>query len=321
MILEYIFLNDSNLEKLKAYKYNYKVESKGKVTREINATISLNKTDKTNHWIMRIELIGKNPKESAMHLSKINEDLVQYNPIVLENESAAYFNRQLYPLVNSFERYLRQFLYLKTNLSGDLKSTKTLEGLEKMTFEQIYNLLFVDQKFCSAAQSFTANKKYSKKELIAKLQEFKETCLWDTIVEQNVLTMIKDDFLKLKDYRNDIMHAHNINYKTFNEAHTLFTKANIQLIAEINALSLHPDPNANSDLIVNALYNGIDLIHNGLENLKHIYSGFYDSINQLYNIQINQELKNALESLVRVIGIDQKALEESERKVKDDSDD
>ena len=85
--------------------------------------------------------------------------------------------------------------------------------------------------------------------------------------------------------------------------------------------SLNPDPNANSDLIVNALYNGIDLIHNGLENLKHIYSGFYDSINQLYNIQINQELKNVLESLVGVIGIDQKALEESERKVKDDSDD
>ena len=321
MILEYLFLDDTSFEKLKAFKYNHKVESKGKVTREITAAISFNKSNETNHWIMRIELNGKNSRESAKHLSKINESIMQYKPIVLENESSAYFNQQLYPLVNFFERNLRRFLYLKTNLSKENITNQAIGDLEKMTFEQIYKLLFVDQNFCKAAQSYTKNNNYSRNELIAKLQQFKENTMWDAIVEPNVLLLIKEDFLILKDYRNDIMHAHNIDYETYKNALKLYTKANIQLLAQVESLLVDTKPSNSSDLLVNAIYYYFGQIGETLDGIKHFVSNFYHVYSELSNISMNPEIKQAINNFLQLSNLDQNEPEESEHKDEDDLDD
>ena len=59
--------------------------------------------------------------EDAIKLSKINEELKHRNPIVLLNEASDYFIKELFPLVNRFERLLRKTLYLYDALLGDKK--------------------------------------------------------------------------------------------------------------------------------------------------------------------------------------------------------
>ena len=293
MILEYLFLDNEYKEELESYSYRYDVKNKGEVTRRIEAIVTMNEFSGTEHWTLKIEVNGNDSMESAKHLSKINDNIIKYNPIVLENESSAYFNRLLYPLVNYFERNLRKFLYLKSNLSPNQKTKQVIENLERLTFEQIYIKLFVDNRFCKAAHSYTEKTNYSRLELIEKLKSFDENTLWDTIVEPTILTLIKEDFLKMKDYRNDIMHAHNISYETYTSAKKIFSSANIQLLAEIENLLKYPNDTEKSNALVNALDSTLNeettnIFKQALENS----SNFIDILNMQ-----KEKWKNTEESL------------------------
>ena len=68
-----------------------------------------------------------------------------------------------------------------------------------------------------------------------------EHTIWDKIVNDDNLSIIKKNFLKIKDYRNDVMHAHNISYENFNKAKLLFEKVNSKLEEENNKMVEFPE--------------------------------------------------------------------------------
>lgn len=289
MILEYLFLDNTHKDKLENYSYHYDVKNNGEITRTIDATVKIHNFENSDHWIIKIEIDGAS-EEVAKHLSKINDDIISYHPIVLKNESSAYFNKQLYPYVNSFERELRRFLYLKSNLSSNKKAKQVIENLEKLTFEKIYIRLFVDNDFCKAVHSYSEKPIFSRSELIDKINQFNEKTVWDTIVEPNVLSLIKEDFLKLKDYRNDVMHAHNISYEQYKEIKKLYTKVNIQLLAQIEMLLNFDEQSEMSDMFVETLYEKLETAHDNFSKIEEMVKKFAATSEKISSIEINPNI-------------------------------
>lgn len=232
MILEYLFNDEACCEDIENFINKLDVFNDG--SHKIAPKLEITKVKNTNCLIIEISIEG-NSLKLAKYLSKVNEKVIEYNPTVLINESSARFNLDLYPLVNMFERKLRTMLYLK---SVDDECTETIKGLESSTFEKIYELLFTDKTFIENMRKIVndKNRSSSRAFYIKQIEALEETTKWNLVVKSANLNFIRDNFLEIIDFRNDVMHAHNITYKQYYEAKKMFTLANIALEKEIKLL-------------------------------------------------------------------------------------
>ena len=219
---------------------------------------------------------------AARALSEINDYVLQFNPVVLTNDSSAYFNKILYPLANQFERELRRFLYIKNALyTGDAPSGKVIADLEKKTFGEIYDTLFVDAEFCKSVKSSVGKaSNFSRDELIKRIKNIKESTTWDIVIGNETLKYVKENFLNIKDFRNDIMHAHNISYEQFRNIKNVFETANSLILIELNALIKSPE-SVSLEEIVTALYEKMEGFKELAENVN---TGTYKLVELFSNL-------------------------------------
>ncbi len=233
MILHYLASSDQTdqinelVTRLPAYKHDGKEEI---------VHFELEPVQNSNKMIVQFSLDGKS-LPLARFMDKIN-DLVQnaFQLTVLINESSARFNLELYPLINEFERKLRTMLYLKCAGNPD---SDVVDKLESMTFEKIYELLFTDKDFVNQMKQITHDKTgriSSQAYYLREIGKIEEHTKWDKIVNSANLDFIKENFLTIIDYRNDVMHAHNISYEMFHKAKQMFTFSIVDLEKEIRIL-------------------------------------------------------------------------------------
>lgn len=205
-------------------------------------------------------------ESSAKKLSEINDKIIEkYNPTILSNESSAYFNKKLYPLFNEFERKLRKLLYLKSALSTKTKETENIKDLEGKDFGEIFTMLFTDSEFVKETKKSVNEKtwQFTKKEILDMLQEKAEHTLWENLIGKNSVPLLCSDFIKVKNFRNDVMHAHNMNTKSFNAAKSLMKKINEQLDTEIGAIIGQKE--TTTDKILNNDFN--ETLSNSIKNM------------------------------------------------------
>ena len=166
-------------------------------------------------------------------------------PTVLINESSARFNLELYPLVNKFERKLRTMIYLKNAGNSD---PDVINRLETLTFEKMYELFFTDSDFITKMRQLVNDKSRNSSQAyyLREIQALQEHTKWDAIVKSANLDIVKENFLKIIDYRNDVMHAHNISYDQYYEAKKLFTLSIVAIEKEIELLIESPEYRENS---------------------------------------------------------------------------
>ena len=227
MIQEYLFMSDQ----YKADLENLSISPK--VTKEIT-TIENSKC-----WTLLISVPGES-MEAAKILDPLNRKVCEnYRPTVLANECSAYFNKALYPIVNEFERKLRKLLYLASSLHGDENSQKVIVGLEEQELGNIFETLFSDAAFVKKAKE-TINKtlswQFTRAELMDAINKLDENRLWTLLLGDDCVETLCSSFSEIRNYRNDVMHAHNIDYEQFNKAHKLFKKVNTELDSAIGKL-------------------------------------------------------------------------------------
>lgn len=221
MIQEYLFVGDEH--KAEIEKYTYKT-----VKSEIYDI------ENSDCWIATFSLDGENEK-SANTLSVVHEYVMShFSPTVLSNGCSAYYNKALYPHFNEFERKLRKLLYLKSALSKDKKDSETIKDLESKDFGEIFTLLFSDAQFVQNVKKSVNDKtwQFTKDEILAVLQHISENTLWDKLIGENSVPSLRADFVKVKDFRNDIMHAHSMSSSSFSSAMKLIKRINEQLDVE-----------------------------------------------------------------------------------------
>ena len=296
MKLEYLFLDKNNKEEV--LSHNYTIENQAKSAQPIIVTTKDQEFSGSEKWTFLITA-NKDNEQTAKHLSNINDYIKEFNPIVLINESAEYFNKSIYPLANQFERKLRKLLSLKCSLyneneykNKELKqsSKRILKEIESMTYNSIYTHLFTDKSFISRLRDVINNKDSSREYYQTKMNDIPETVLWDVIMD-NSDNYIKNNFLLLNDYRNDVMHAHNITYSDYKLHRKAFEKAIESVDGEISKIIQYPDSADVTKMVINSLFNKIDIEKlqssiqaiNGLTSNIDIPSFDYDKIKDIIN--------------------------------------
>ena len=227
MIQEYLFTSD---------KYKADLESMvvpEKVTKEVAAI------ENSKCWTFSIS-VGGESKDAARILDPLNRQVCEkYKPTVLTNECSAYFNKALYPTVNEFERKLRKLLYLASSLRGDEKSQNVIVRLEEQDLGTIFEMLFSDAIFVKKAKESvtkTLSWQFTRAELLDALNKLDENKLWTVLLGDDCAKTLCESFSELRNYRNDVMHAHDIGYERFNAAQKLFKKVNNELDLAIGKL-------------------------------------------------------------------------------------
>lgn len=226
MIQEYLFTTD---------KYKADLESlviPEKVFKEVEDI------EDSECWTLTLS-IDSESEEAAKLLDPLNIQICEkYNPTVLSNECSVYFNKSLFPIANEFERKLRKLLYLASSLQGDNESHNVISDLEVKDLGEIFTTLFSDVNFVKGVKELVNQKtwQFTRTELLAAIEKLEENTLWATLLGNNLVKTLCKRFGELRTYRNDVMHAHNIDYNTFKTARNLFKKVNSELDLAIGKL-------------------------------------------------------------------------------------
>lgn len=225
MVQEYLFIDNEKRSEVEEYRPE-------KVTAETQGI------ENTECWIATYFVPGEN-EEGANLLSKVNEYIMSnYQPTVLSNGCAAYYNKSLFPFINEFERKLRKLLYLKSALNKGDEAAANIRDLESKDLGEIFTLLFADVQFVKDVKTIVNNKtwQFTRQELLSEIAKLSENTSWDKLIGVASVPALREEFVTVKDYRNDVMHAHDIDTKTFRASKKLFEKVNRQLDIEIGKI-------------------------------------------------------------------------------------
>ena len=140
---------------------------------------------------------------------------------IVSSESSQYFCEKIYPLIVKIETKLRYALYVSRALFEDGNvdknsfkiGQKIKKEMEETDFGEIYEAVFTDSDLQGKVKEINGQK-LTKADLIKKVESVEENTLWDQIVGANY-NYIVEHFLEIKNYRNDVMHNHLLNYKQY----------------------------------------------------------------------------------------------------------
>ena len=207
---EYLIKAEETKAKIEAYKYPDEI------------TLKIDKYGETEYWVVVIASVKEN-LTIAKKLSEIDQFIQEMDPILLTSDCSEFYNEKLYPIFNRFERKLRKLLRLASAFSPANSLEETITKLEKMDFGQLFDALFIDDHFNDEAKKCLKgfDHKFSKEELLERLSNLQEISGWDELLGREEFPELRKSYTKIRDYRNDTMHAHNINYKTYMETKSL----------------------------------------------------------------------------------------------------
>ena len=219
MIQEYFLQEPAEKDAVKAYK------PEGISKRLFSA-------DNGNCWYVQFSEDGDN-EGIAKRLSDVDEYVrAHFHVTLLDDGCSAYFNGRLYPLVSGFEYKLRKLLYLTSAINHDEKSASNIADLESQDFGQIFTLLFIDTAFMGKVKEEvkTRNREvFSKADVIAAIESIDENTLWDALLGKDSVPTLRRRFNDVREYRNDVMHSHHLNWKRFREILSLYKAINSEL--------------------------------------------------------------------------------------------
>lgn len=225
MIQEYLFIDNENRAEIEKY-------------RPEKVTVEIYEIENTACWIATYSVPGEK-EESANLLSKVNKHISdKYHPTVLTNGCATYYNKMLFPYVNEFERKLRKLLYLKSALNQGDKATANIKNLESKDLGEIFTLLFTDEQFVKNVKTTVNDRtwQFTRQEILSAIEKLSENTTWDHLIGATSVPALREKYTAVKGYRNDVMHAHDIEAKTFRDSKKLFEQVNAQLDSEIGKI-------------------------------------------------------------------------------------
>lgn len=228
MIQEYL-LQDENIKKKIS---DYKPEK---------ASIKLYQVEKGRCWYAQISVNGSN-EQAARDLSDIDMYVQEHFAVtLLRSDCSAYFTDKLYPLLSSFERTLRKLLYIFSAINNDDESAKNIKELEKKTIGQIFTMLFIDDAFVSSIKDSIkgANRDiFSKDNILKLISSVDEKTVWDSLMGDDISPTLRKNFQEVRSIRNNVMHAHNINWNEYENSRKLLRKIIKEMDAVLDDVSI-----------------------------------------------------------------------------------
>jgi hypothetical protein len=202
MKIEYLYLDDS----YKKILQDYKIED-------------YNEIRKGDIYIFYFEE-KENDENAANHLSlkdhMLCKALDSKKCYKLIDEASEYYNKTLYPLCNKYERSLRYVLCLASMSNHEQKALDKCRQFEKLNLNDIYNYFFTDSELNQKIKDIIKDRNLSHNDII-KFYFLPEHTMWGKLFNDKY-DVIGKDFVDIKNYRNNVMHAKSMDYITFSNA-------------------------------------------------------------------------------------------------------
>lgn len=309
MILEYLFFDKTQRKNVESF--NHKLETSYDNNENLPFQITYRDFEKLECWTVRYEG-GEDDEAAARQISEISSRMCQeFSPTILTDESSEYFNKTLYPLVNKFERLLRKFLYLKVSQCDEEKFRSVITDIDQKDFGDIYTILFVDSNFRADAKD-RIKKLNTQAEMIQAINALQENTVWHILVGDTALSIIKDNFNLLKEYRNDVMHAHNIKWEKYKKAKELFTDANIELENELNRLLQSPSMLPMSVKTISTLYEKMMSFSISTEKVLSSLAPALEKVAKIADASVPTEVQANLMKILQGLGLAASSISDSQ---------
>ena len=207
--------------------------------------------------------------------SLLKQDENQFE--ILNNDFSEMFCRKLYPKFQKFELNLRKLLNIAfcdtsdkykealETLNSKLKPKKQnivlkYSTLESSDLSDIFYILFSDKSFFAECNSMREKSFYTRNEI----ERIPDNNLWSTELSKFWPNFKLNEYCReLYNYRNDVMHFHNIDYCCYKKALKLINKANKEVLMALEKqIIIEPERIETNPAIVKTL---ADSINNQLE--------------------------------------------------------
>lgn len=309
MILEYLFFDKTQRNNVESF--NHELETSYDNNKNLPLQITYRDFENLKCWTIRYER-SENGEAAAKQISGISSRICQkFSPTILTDESSEYFNKTLYPLVNKFERFLRKFLYLKVSQCDEEKFRSVITDIDQKDFGDIYTILFVDSNFRADAKD-RIKKLNTQAEMIQAINALQENTVWHILVGDTALSIIKDNFNLLKEYRNDVMHAHNIKWEKYKKAKELFTDANIELENELNRLLQSPSMLPMSVKTISTLYEKMMSFSISTEKVLSSLAPALEKVAKIADASVPTEVQANLMKIFQGLGLAASSISDSQ---------
>jgi hypothetical protein len=281
-------------------------------------------------------------KKFGDFLSKFREFLgknhLKYS--ILSNSLSMYFSNRLYPKFQTYESLLRKIFVLalspledediirivkeQTNDKLDLSKIHTIEHIEKLQIAELHSLIFEINinpvnNLTNHFKNFQDKSEYHLKQMIKKALPI---TIWEKhftpFTDNERADVLKNSYNSIREYRNDVMHFHMLNYKRYKKIDSLLSDVIEELKKVQYNMLVRWDFEATRKLTNDILYSEFKFIQKiDLKEIKPaIDSSFVKKFNfnnftynksefikkEFYNIQIPKIDYGVLESIKGISG-------------------
>ena len=122
----------------------------------------------------------------------------------------------------------------------------------------------------------------------------KEDILWDRLLGENSVLTLRNNFIEVKDSRNDIMHAHNISYQRYKEIKKLYETILVEIDECLEYLNANDyvESSETSQSYNEMLANALSNFEEARKNMS-VISDFYNQ----YRANCSPVISSAVERL------------------------
>jgi hypothetical protein len=201
-------------------------------------------------------LVKGETMDNAKLLSNVNKNILQAHKLTtLSNGSSEYFVKALFSSAHEFEVKLRRILHLASSFDDSVELTegrKYIENLELETLGEIFTFIFTDNTFNDMIRNVfnekiakiykltQISKNINKSQYINYISDLKEKTVWSDLMGDRV-PALNTNFFEIISARNDIAHAHNIDFEKYETNRKLFSKVIGQLDDAISSFENHEE--------------------------------------------------------------------------------
>lgn len=196
-----------------------------------NISVGTNRLSNAESFYILEFAIDGDSLNAAKELAEIRDNPLFADLRLLDDDPSERFERDLFKQIALFERRIRKLLTICLCPKEGRLNVGLVIQLEKLTFGELFNALFIDEQFNKAVK-IAVNQRpslFEKQELMLELSGINENSLWIQTFSKDEMPSLRDGHKMLQQFRNDTMHAHRMTLGTYKDANRLIQTINKEL--------------------------------------------------------------------------------------------